>query len=257
MTKLIGINKQIKESESWLKSWKRQRKKGLILYGHVGTGKTTLSYQIAEKFGYEVVEFNASDSRNMEFMEKLSRISKQVSFSPTLILLDECDVLETRASDLKEIIEKTQKPIIITTNYYTKLSAIKKVCKSIQFYKPKLSDLAYLDGSDVSKLSGCKVTDFRQAFAVSGGSQGYTATTIWKKDKLIQMIRNGRYESLDYTDLVYLLDSSIDMYGFELYEWIKALACYDRIKRDGVLNGMKPSIKDVSEFYFSKKRLIK
>ena len=257
MTKLIGINKQTKEAETWLKSWKRQKKKALILYGYVGTGKTTLSYQIAEKFGYEVVEFNASDSRDKEFMEKLSRISRQNSFEPTLILLDECDVLETRALDLKDIIEETQKPIIITTNYYNKLSSIKKVCKPIQFYKPKLSDLAYLEGSDISKLSECKVSDFRQALAVSSGSRGYTATSIWKKDRLMQMIRSGKYESLDYTDLIYLLDSSIELYGFEQYEWIKGLACYDRVKRDGVLDGLKPSIKEINEFYFSKKRLIK
>ena len=88
---LISTEKQTKEADSWLKTWKRQKKKALILWGYVGTGKTTLAYQIAEKYNYSVVEFNASDLRNKQFMQKLKKLSLQNSFEPTLILLDEAD----------------------------------------------------------------------------------------------------------------------------------------------------------------------
>ena len=253
---LISIDKQSKEANAWLKTWKRQKKKALILHGHVGTGKTTLAYQIAEKHNYCVVEFNASDLRNKQFMRKLKQLSVQGSFEPTLILLDECDTLESRINDLKAVIEKTQKPIILTTNYYGKLSGVSKVCKSIRFYKPKLSDLSKLEGSDLSKLSHSRASDFRQAVAVGHGSQGYSATSDNKRGRLTEMIRSGHYEKLDMVDVTFLLDSSVDLYGFELYEWIKALQCFDKIKRDIVLEGLKPNM-EIKEFYYSKKRMEK
>lgn len=254
---LISIDKQNKEANSWLKTWKRQKKKALILWGHVGTGKTTLAYQIAEKYNYSVVEFNASDLRNKEFMQKLKKLSVQGSFEPTLILLDECDTLESRIPDLKVVIEKTQKPIILTTNYYGRLSGVSKICKVIRFYKPKLSDLSKLKGSDLSKLSDSGASDFRQAVAVGKGSQGFASTSDNKRERLLEMIRSGHYEKLDIVDITFLLDSSVDLYGFQLYEWIKALSCYDICKKDIVLNGLKPDIKNIKEFYYSKKRMEK
>ena len=253
---LISIDKQAKEANAWLKTWKRQKKKALILHGHVGTGKTTLAYQISEKHNYGVVEFNASDLRNKQFMQKLKQLSLQGSFEPTLILLDECDTLESRIPDLKTVIEKTQKPIILTTNYYGKLSGVSKVCKSIRFYKPKLSDLSKLEGSDLSKLSHSGASDFRQAVAVGHGSQGYVSTSESKRDRLTEMIRSGHYEKLDMVDITYLLDSSVDLYGFDLYQWIKALQCFDVTKRDMVLQGLRPEM-EIKEFYYSKKRMEK
>ena len=252
---LISIDKQTKEANSWLKTWKRQKKKALILWGHVGTGKTTLAYQIAEKYNYSVVEFNASDLRNKEFMQKLKKLSVQGSFEPTLILLEEIDTTEARMSELKVVIEKTQKPIILTSNYYNKIQGITKVCKVIRFYKPKLSDLSKLKGSDLSKLSDSGASDFRQAEAVGYGSQGFVSISDNKRERLLEMIRSGHYEKLDIVDITFLLDSSVDLYGFQLYEWMKSLECFDRTKREIVLEGLKPDIKDIREFYFSKKRM--
>lgn len=253
---LISIDKQTKEANGWLKTWKRQKKKALILWGHVGTGKTTLAYQIAEKYNYGVVEFNASDLRNKEFMQKLKKLSLQGSFEPTLILLDECDTLESRIPDLKVVIEKTQKPIILTSNYYNKIQGIAKVCKVIRFYKPKLSDLSKLKGSDLVKLSDSGASDFRQAVAVGEGSQGYVSTSDNKREKLLEMIRSGHYEKLDMVDITFLLDSSVDLYGFELYEWIKSLECFDKTKREIVLEGLRPDM-EIKEFFYSKKRMEK
>ena len=253
---LISIDKQNKEANSWLKTWKRQKKKALILWGHVGTGKTTLAYQIAEKYNYGVVEFNASDLRNKEFMQRLKKLSVQGSFEPTLILLEEIDTAEARINELKVVIEKTQKPIILTSNYYNKIQGITKVCKVIRFYKPKLSDLSKLKGSDLSKLSDSAVSDFRQAVAVEHGSQGFVSTSDNKRERLLEMIRSGHYEKLDMVDITFLLDSSVDLYGFQLYEWIKSLECFDVCKRDVVLEGLKPDM-EIKEFYYSKKRMEK
>lgn len=253
---LISIEKQTKEATSWLKTWKRQKKKALILWGHVGTGKTTLAYQIAEKFNYNIVEFNASDLRNKEFMQRLQNLSQQNTFEPTLLLLEEIDTTEARISELKSIIEKTQKPIILTSNYYNKIQSLKKVCRVIRFYKPKLSDLTKLKGSDLVKLSDAGASDFRQAAAVEQGSQGFVSTSESKRERLREMVRSGYYEKLDIVDITFLLDSSTELYGFSLYEFIKALQCFDICKKDIVLEGLKPNM-EIKEFYYSKKRMEK
>jgi len=254
--KLISIENQIKEATSWLKNWKQQQKKGLILWGHVGTGKTTLAYQLAEKFNYAVVEFNASDLRDKNFLVRLKKLSLQQTFEPSLILLEEIDTSEARLSELKGIIENTKKPIILTSNYYQKIKSVTKVCKTIYFPKPTLSDFAKLSDFDFDKLSETNVNDFRQAVAITQkGSQGYISNPDNRKEKVLRMIRTGDYRQVDMIDLYFLLDSSVHLYGFELYEWIKALECFDRTKKPIVLEGLKPHIEEVEEFYFTKKRM--
>ncbi len=254
--KLISIENQVKEATSWLKNWKQQQKKGLILWGHVGTGKTTLTYQLAEKFNYTVIEFNASDLRDKNFLLRLKRLSLQQTFEPSLLLLEEIDTSEARLSELKNIIENTKKPIILTSNYYQKIRTITKVCKVIYFPKPSLSDFAKLPDFDFDKLSETNVNDFRQAVAITQkGSQGYISNPDSRKEKVLRMIRTGNYERLDMIDLIFLLDSSVHLYGFELYEWIKALECFDRTKKPIVLERLKPNIEEVEEFYFTKKRM--
>lgn len=163
---------------------------------------------------------------------------------------------EARINELKVVIEKTQKPIILTSNYYNKIQGITKVCKVIRFYKPKLSDLSKLKGSDLSKLSDSGASDFRQAVAVGHGSQGFVSTSDNKRERLLEMIRSGHYEKLDIVDITFLLDSSVDLYGFGLYEWVKALECFDKTKREIVLEGLRPDM-EIKEFYYSKKRMEK
>ena len=254
--KLISIENQIKEATSWLKNWKQQQKKGLILWGYPGTGKTTLAYQLAEKFNYAVVEFNASDLRDKNFLVRLKKLSLQQTFEPSLLLLEEIDTSEARLSELKSIIENTKKPIILTSNYYQKIRSITKVCKTIYFPKPSLSDFAKLPDFDFDKLSETNVNDFRQAVAITQkGSQGYISNPDNRKEKVLRMVRTGSYERLDMIDLYFLLDSSVHLYGFELYEWIKALECFDRTKKPIVLEGLKPHIEEVEEFFFTKKRM--
>jgi len=254
--KLISIENQIKEATSWLKNWKQQQKKGLILWGYPGTGKTALAYQLAEKFNYSVIEFNASDLRDKNFLVRLKRLSLQQTFEPSLLLLEEIDTSEARLGELKSIIENTKKPIILTSNYYQKIRSITKVCKTIYFPKPSLSDFAKLPDFDFDKLSETNVNDFRQAVAITQkGSQGYISNPDNRKEKVLRMIRTGNYERLDMIDLYFLLDSSVHLYGFELYEWIKALECFDRTKRSIVLEGLKPNIEEVEEFYFTKRRM--
>jgi replication factor C large subunit len=112
----------IQKVVSYIENFKNVKKKGLILYGKTGVGKTTLTYAIAEERNMELLEINASDKRNKgTLQELLGNATKQMSLFGTskIILVDEIDGLSGvhdrgGASELATIIKESAFPIIMT-----------------------------------------------------------------------------------------------------------------------------------------------
>lgn len=87
----------------------------LILYGTAGVGKTTLAHLILQKYGYEIIECNASDTRSKkqirDMIGGISSISVAVNnknkFKKTAIIMDEIDGLNgiTESSGIQELID--------------------------------------------------------------------------------------------------------------------------------------------------------
>ncbi len=136
---IIGQEQAITDTQKFLKEF--PKKKGLILHGQSGTGKTTLVHAIAKEHNLDIFELNSSDLRNrLKLEEILKPASEQHSLfkSGKILLMDEVDgVTGTDIGGVPELIrilEKSAHPIIMTGNdiWDSKFSDLRPKCKLVE-----------------------------------------------------------------------------------------------------------------------------
>jgi replication factor C large subunit len=126
----------------WLKKWVSGTKP-LLLVGPPGVGKTTLVHAIAKQFGFDLVEMNASDTRNREGLQK--RITpvmnnRSIFGARILLFLDEVDGISGREDSggldlLGEMMKEPTVPVIMAANQKSvKMKEIAKACKLVEFF---------------------------------------------------------------------------------------------------------------------------
>ncbi|MEM4267678.1 MAG: replication factor C large subunit [Candidatus Woesearchaeota archaeon] len=147
---VVGHKEEIALLKNFVKNFRQQKKKAVILTGPCGSGKTSIVYALANDMHLEIIEINASDVRNKEhIVQVIGSASKQRSLfaEGKIILVDEIDGLsgtEDRggAAALAEILSKTCFPIIMTAQEIEdeKIKPLKKDSLCIQ-----LKELSYQD----------------------------------------------------------------------------------------------------------------
>ena len=117
------------------------KKRGAILHGPAGTGKTSLALAAANENNVEVLELNASDLRNRAKLEEVLKpatLQQSLFKKGKVLLMDEVDgVTGTDIGGIPELIrilEETKHPIIMTCNdiWQSKLAQLRVKCKLIE-----------------------------------------------------------------------------------------------------------------------------
>jgi len=143
LDEVAGHSKIKEELKKWVEEYlSGETQKPALLVGPPGCGKTTLAHALANEYGFDVIELNASDKRNSNVMKQVvgtAAMSKSLSGGRVLIILDEVDGIsgnEDRGgvSEIVKIIKNSKNPIILTANdiYKPTLMSLRNVCKVIK-----------------------------------------------------------------------------------------------------------------------------
>ncbi len=151
---MVGNADVVTEIRLWAAAWKSGKpQKPLLLVGPPGVGKTVAAYTVAKEMGWSLVEFNSSDQRNEEAIERsVSAAALNASFTgqPRLVLLDEIDGIQGTQdkgglSAVLVVLKEARNPMILTANdiYADKrLAGIRTFCKMLQFKKVAYPSIA-------------------------------------------------------------------------------------------------------------------
>lgn len=148
---VIGQDAPILKLKDFINNFKKQKKKAMFITGPVGCGKTVAVQAIANELNYELLEINASDTRNSAAIESIVGAAiHQASFfhKGKIIMIDEAEGI-TGTQDrgglttLADLIDQTAFPIIIISNdaYDQKFSGIRKKCVVIDFNPLTVDDV--------------------------------------------------------------------------------------------------------------------
>jgi replication factor C large subunit len=157
LDEVAGNPTAIAELRKWAQSWSRgiPEKRGLILQGDPGVGKTSAALALATEFGWTPIEMNASDSRNADAIRRVAgRGAVLQTFDVTgefrraqeggrkLIILDEADHVFGRQDQggiaaIGDMVRETRHPVVLIVNDYYALtsrsSTLKRLTRTVKF----------------------------------------------------------------------------------------------------------------------------
>jgi replication factor C large subunit len=125
----------------WLSGWV-VGSRPVFLTGPPGVGKTTLVHVLARQFDYDLVEMNASDTRNREELERMilpMLTNSSILGKRLLLFLDEIDGISGREDtggieSIVNLMKEPTIPVVMAANKRdTKLKELTKISKVIEF----------------------------------------------------------------------------------------------------------------------------
>ncbi|VEN38222.1 unnamed protein product [Callosobruchus maculatus] len=156
----VNRTKDVKRPSPWAQNDDGSYFKAALLSGPPGVGKTTTATLVCQTLGYDIVEFNASDTRSKKLLhEEVSQLLRNTSISSfaagqnttnrkRVLLMDEVDGMagnEDRGGiqELMNLIKTSNFPIICMCNdrNHAKLRTFVNYCFELKFSKPKAEQI--------------------------------------------------------------------------------------------------------------------
>lgn len=255
--KLVGLDKQVERFKKLLQAASYSP---IILHGRPGMGKTTIVYWVARELGYKVIEYNMSDVRTLENLEKIYIAVRTKKPYKVIFLLDEIDGMAVTARGgriprenvkmLFNIILHTRHPLVMTCNDISVLEnakmkvegmmkSIVDMCQTIGFYRLNSEDLLKAARMYGRKSADRPPSSFRQAKLAKfyGDSTSHES----RLDAMRHYFTFGVITQYDRNIGLMLLENVIFnklLDNWQLYEFIKSLVVASRLDSPEPLNGI-------------------
>ncbi|MDO8554092.1 MAG: replication factor C large subunit [Candidatus Micrarchaeota archaeon] len=154
LSEIIGNDEQLTRIRQWALNWMNGvRKKSLLLYGAVGTGKSSTAHALKEEFDLELIEMGANELRNKDRVEKIltaATLAGSLSGRKKIFLIDDIDAFQRSDSGgipaIAKLLRDSNQPIILTaTNAWDKkIAPIRVESELLEFKKVNKSSIKLL-----------------------------------------------------------------------------------------------------------------
>ncbi|MBI1973313.1 replication factor C large subunit [Candidatus Micrarchaeota archaeon] len=138
---IIGHGDAVEKLRAWGESWERgERPRPVLMAGPAGVGKTSMARCLANDFGWECFELNASDTRDAATLDRTAGVAASAGSlfgKRRMIVFDEVDGLFSQdrggAASIVRVLEENACPIVLTANdaWDKKLAGIRAACELV------------------------------------------------------------------------------------------------------------------------------
>ena len=153
LKEVLGQEEAVRKIVNFIMDYSRKKgKKALMIYGPVGSGKSSAVYALASEMNYEVLELNASDFRDSMQISRIAgeAIGQRSLFAnKKIIMIDEIEGIsgyqdKGGIGQIEKLIMDSYYPIILISNkpFDQKFSKLRKNCEMIEFKKPDYLSVA-------------------------------------------------------------------------------------------------------------------
>jgi len=252
----IGSRQPIQSARLYLEN--KIKKKALLLIGPAGTGKTTLAHCLAKEYNFSPLEMNGSQERNTKDIDKIiqARKSQSISFDfkvqPRLLIVDECEGMDTK--NLTKLLNLKGKKILIanTPPHYN----ITQECHQVPIPSPKPHHFAkflkQID-SNPSEDDLNSFTSWRDCINWYYGGDSRNTTQLSEHEEAREILTQNRTRSHYNITTEKLLDYFIHNGGDQeigslLFEKMQQNKILKRVVRDVIFSLYLPSVSKIGWF---------